>query len=108
MMNVGCNDSSITMTVGTGATNQYVYNTGYFASGSWNPVTYQGTLVPNANGMWLTGNVTATFQVPANELTDQHYALAYTCTWTGTQWKCGCRDSACTTPSWQIQSFQPR
>src|SRR5882724_11339627 len=29
--------------------------------------------------------------------------LGYLCMWTGTQWTCGCRDSACTQSYWQIQ-----
>jgi hypothetical protein len=32
--------------------------------------------------------------------------VAYTCRWTGSRWKCGCRDSACTQSYWQIQSFK--
>jgi hypothetical protein len=32
--------------------------------------------------------------------------LAYLCTWTRTNWKCGCRDSACTQSYWQIQSWE--
>jgi hypothetical protein len=32
--------------------------------------------------------------------------LAYLCTWIGSGWKCGCRDSACMQSYWQIQSFK--
>jgi hypothetical protein len=35
-----------------------------------------------------------------------HYVLGYLCTSNGTQWKCGCRDSACTQSYWQVQSFK--
>jgi hypothetical protein len=35
-----------------------------------------------------------------------HYALGYICTWTGSAWKCGCRDTACVQSYWQIQKFQ--
>jgi hypothetical protein len=34
------------------------------------------------------------------------YVLGYFCTWTGTQWKCGCRASACTQSYWQLQKVQ--
>jgi hypothetical protein len=38
--------------------------------------------------------------------TNASYSVAYTCRWTGSQWKCGCRDSTCTQSYWQIQSFK--
>lgn len=48
----------------------------------------------------------ATIAMTSTELANRSYALAYLCTWTGSQWKCGCRDSACTQSYWQIQSFK--
>src|SRR6266511_4336929 len=41
------------------------------------------------------------------QLANPSYVLGYLCTWTGSTWKCGCRDSACTQSYWQIQSFKP-
>ena len=34
------------------------------------------------------------------------YILGYLCSWMGSRWQCGCRDSAWTQSYWQIQSFQ--
>jgi hypothetical protein len=57
-------------------------------SNAWYPKTAQTTLT----GLDLTNTM--------------HYALGYICTWNGSQWKCGCRDAACTQSYWQIQSFR--
>ena len=34
------------------------------------------------------------------------YFVAYTCRWTGKEWKCGCKDQQCTQSFWQIQKVQ--
>jgi hypothetical protein len=34
------------------------------------------------------------------------YFVGYTCHWTGSAWKCGCRDAACTQSFWQLQGVQ--
>ncbi len=41
-----------------------------------------------------------------HELSQPSYVLGYHCSWTGSGWKCGCRDQACTQSYWQIQSFK--
>ena len=51
-------------------------------SNAWYPKTAQTTLT----GLDLTNTM--------------HYALGYICTWNGSQWKCGCRDAACTQSYW--------
>jgi hypothetical protein len=60
-------------------------------------------LIANA---WYPKTATATISLTSTELSQPSYALAYLCTWTGSQWKCGCRDSACTQSYWQIQQFK--
>jgi hypothetical protein len=60
-------------------------------------------LIANA---WYPKTATATMNLTSTELANPSYNLAYICTWTGTNWKCGCRDSACTKSYWQIQSFK--
>jgi hypothetical protein len=54
-----------------------------------------------------------TIAMTSTELHNPGYMLGYLCSWTPStgsgqagQWKCGCRDSACTQSYWQIQKFQ--
>ena len=49
---------------------------------------------------------TATLSLTSTELSQNSYVLGYLCTWTGSTWKGGCRDSACTQSYWQRQSFK--
>jgi hypothetical protein len=55
---------------------------------------------------WYPGTANTTLSLTTSELAAPNYVLGYICTWTGTQWKCGCRDSACTQSYGQIQSFK--
>jgi hypothetical protein len=87
---------------------QYIYNTGYlFKTGatSWSPIGYTSTesLIASA---WYPKNANTTISLTSTELANPSYVLGYLCTWTGSMWKCGCRDSACTQSYWQIQRFK--
>jgi hypothetical protein len=85
-----------------------VYNQGYlFKTGgtAWNPIPYTSTESLIA-GAWYPKTATATISLTSTELTNPSYSLAYLCSWVGSAWKCGCRDSACTQSYWQIQSFK--
>ena len=86
---------------------QYIYNTGYYSRqgmSTWTQMPYTSAESLIA-GAWYPKTATAT--LTGLDLTNTtHYALGYLCTWTGSQWKCGCRDSACTQSYWQIQSFR--
>jgi hypothetical protein len=106
-MNVTWDVSSARVDLGKNDPLQYIYNTGYhYHAGlsGWMPMalTSAETLIANA---WYPK--TATASLSGLDLTNlTHYALGYVCTWTGSAWKCGCRDSACTQSYWQIQSFK--
>jgi hypothetical protein len=94
--------------LGKGDPLQYIYNTGYlFKTGgtSWAPIPYTSTesLIANA---WYPKSANTTIAMTSTELANPSYVLAYLCTWTGTNWKCGCRDQACAQSYWQIQSFK--
>jgi poly(beta-D-mannuronate) lyase len=90
---------------GTGAINQYIYKTRYYWSPSqnaWRPTEFSGAnLVANT---WYVGEA---FLVGSDTPdVDPFFWVAYVCQWTGTQWKCGCKNSTCSTPMWQLQGWQ--
>jgi hypothetical protein len=91
---------------GRGVSTQYIYNTGYhYHAGlsGWMPFTLTST-ESLISGVWYPK--TATISLTSTELAQDSYVLGYICSWTGSQWKCGCRDSACTQRYWQIQQFK--
>ena len=101
------NATDATLDFGKNDPLQYIYNTGYhYHAGlsGWMPMTLSSTesLIASA---WYPR--TAMASLSGLDLTNTtHYALGYVCTWTGSQWKCGGRDSACTQSYWHIQSFK--
>jgi hypothetical protein len=108
LMNVTCDVSSARVDLGKGDPLQYIYNMGYlFKTGgtAWTSVPYTSTESLIA-GAWYPKTANTTIALTSTELSQPSYALAYLCTWIGSGWKCGCRDSACTQSYWQIQSFK--
>jgi parallel beta-helix repeat protein len=109
LMNATClNLTDARLDLGKGDPLQYIYNQGYlFKTGgtSWSPVPYTSTeqLIANA---WYPKSATTNISLTSTELANPSYNLAYICSWTGSSWKCGCRDSQCTQSYWQIQSFK--
>jgi hypothetical protein len=108
LMQVSCTTTSATITLGKADPLQYIYNQGYlFKTGgtNWTPVPYTSTESLIA-GAWYPKSANTTISLTSTELSQPSYALAYLCSWTGSAWKCGCRDSACTQSYWQMQSFK--
>jgi hypothetical protein len=109
LMNATClNLTDARLDLGKGDPLQYIYNQGYlFKTGgaAWTPVPYTSTESLIA-GAWYPKSATATLSLTSTELAQDSYVLSYMCSWTGSGWKCGCRDSACTQSYWQIQSFK--
>jgi hypothetical protein len=97
-----CPANSLTLTVGSNQSNQYIYNKGYlYQSGSWQSINLTGTgLVSNA---WYPQIASASLSVTPSSWT---YVVGYVCAWSGTVWQCGCATTACTTNYWQLQAFQ--
>ncbi len=96
-----CTGSTATVEVGSTATayTQYTYNSGYYWDGTqWRAYSLTGTTV--ATG-WLSRG---TGVVPLT--TGQGYVVGYTCQLVGTDWKCGCRNTSCTQPAWQLQGYK--
>ena len=86
------------VTVGNGNTTTYVYNKGYYYTGTtWQQFTLScSNLVSNT---WCVGKGTVTVPTPQNPTN----VIGYTCQWVNSAWKCGCRDATCTDRYWQLQ-----
>jgi hypothetical protein len=108
LISATCDVASARIDLGKGDLLQYIYNTGYlFKTGgtSWSPVPYTSTEALVA-GAWYPKSATTNISLTQTELQNPSYVLGYVCSWTGSAWKCGCRDSACAQSYWQIQSFK--
>jgi hypothetical protein len=103
-----CNASSVTIDMGKGDPLQYIYRTSYYdhsGLASWTPVTMTSTEALTVSN-WYAKTATTNLSLDSTQQAQDTYALGYICTWTGTSWKCGCRDAACTQSYCQIQSFR--
>jgi len=83
----------------------YVYKDGYVApsgGSSWTPVQLFGSSL--ISGAWYKSSAQGVTNIP--DPTKATYYVAYTCTWTGSKWMCGCRDAACSQSYWQLQKIQ--
>ena len=105
LMEAYCADTSVAYPVGNGDQLMYIYNKGYYWTGTaWQQYTYTcSNLVSSA---WCVGNATYTRSITSTQMAQLNYYLAYICQWNGTAWKCGCRDSACSTNYWNLQEFK--
>lgn len=104
LLKVACSNTNLTFTVGNGSPTQYIYRYGYeWWDNAWKPITFTGA---NQSGDWLIGQAQASRSRLSSEVGKESYFVAYTCVKQGDVWKCGCRDSACSTGYWQEQSFK--
>jgi hypothetical protein len=92
-----------TINVGSGASGQYIYNKGYvYKNNKWNAFAYVAGTGGTITGTWITAKAKA--DLTSSQLTvGTTYVVGYVCQKDGSAWKCGCRDSACTTAAWQLQ-----
>jgi hypothetical protein len=78
--------------------------------GVWFPLSLSGGTPfkdsqGNSDPLWRVGTMSTT--IPSSLIQSGiNYVLAYVCTWTGTQWKCGCHDSVCAQNFWQLQAWE--
>jgi hypothetical protein len=107
LVTVDCGPASdAILQVGDGQNTLYIYNTGYEWDGSiLRQLVLDG---PIPNGDWYVGSAVTSLIRSEAEQAEDNFVLAYTCFWNGSQWKCGCRDEACTTNYWQLQAFRHR
>jgi len=107
LLTAQCTPPTVLLKAGdpTTAKTLYVYKTAYVALGgapSWDPVDLFGSqLISQAWYPKLAQGVTT-----IQDQSKPTYYVAYTCTWTGTKWMCGCRDSSCNQSYWQVQKIQ--
>ncbi|QQS21249.1 MAG: fibronectin type III domain-containing protein [Candidatus Moraniibacteriota bacterium] len=76
----------------------------YYASGSW--VQYTSSCSGVQNGNWCQGYGSATVTDPAISTASASspvYLVGMTCQVQGGAWKCGCRDTTCSSFYWQVQ-----
>ncbi len=104
LVSVECDGRKARVTVGTTDEWQYTYHQGYvYRNGTWKRFTLTGTeLLADA---WITGPARTTLSLTQAEAENEMYVVGYVCTWTGSQWKCGCRNASCSTSLWQLMRF---
>ena len=107
LLNAQCTSPTVVLKAGNPNTTPtlYVYKTAYTApSGAqgWTPVDLFGSQL--ISGAWYKSFAQGVAQM---DTATPNYYVAYTCQWTGSAWKCGCRDSACSQSYWQLQKIQP-
>ncbi len=103
-----CNtDNTVTLTSGNSQATTYIWNQAYYTrnSSTWNPITLTG---PNTagNGQWIIGSANTTVPLTTTEQQTQNYFASYVCTYTNNSWKCGCSDTACAIPKWNLQGVK--
>ena len=110
MIKITCDsDVNVTVHAGSSIKTDYVYDSGYvYRDNQWVQIALNRS---NANVQkieehWFNTIATTTFAMPAGKLSSESYFLAYLCHWNQNKWKCGCSDTACATPKWNIQVFQ--
>ena len=102
LMTIDCDGRDVTLTAGSGKQEEFIYETGYQWTGSgWSQISFNGS---KPNGVWFQEEAKAEFRAPDTDET--YFTLSYICTWTGSQWKCGCRTSGCSTSYWQLQAYE--
>lgn len=105
LVSVSCGTNQATLSVGSGAQTQYVYELGYtWRNNQWQQIELTGS--NKTGGVWYVGSARGTLPQSGAELEQNNFVVAYVCQWTGTQWKCGCRDQACAQGMWQLQVFR--
>lgn len=98
---LSCNDTNALISAGNGSDSTYIYKHGYYWTGTaWNPVPLFGKSSVLGNN-WYAG--IAYGKVPFLGGNRRLYYLGYTCHKLEAAWKCGCQDSACVKPAWQLQ-----
>ena len=104
LVDATCTDDGFTPEVGhtlptdgTAAT----YARGYVHDGTqWQPYDLTPTDGASRDGDWIMGPATGS---QLDYETAPTYFVAFTCQWRDNAWRCGCQDTTCATPRWQVQ-----
>ena len=107
VVRVFCQADEVSLQVGTGQATQYVYRRAYlWNAGAWREFELTTSGSGGTVGEWIVGSATAHLRLSSEALDEDTFVVAYVCTWTGTEWKCGCRDASCQQSFWQLQAFR--
>ncbi len=89
---------------------QYIWEEAYVSknSGDWEKILLSGESIENSK--WLSGDgaTEVAYSFDDADLIGEHYLASYVCSLVDEQWKCGCRDEACTEPYWQLQGVRKK
>lgn len=104
LITVPCAGSTLDLTVGRGGDDQLVWNRAFMRhGGTWQPIVLSG---PSAGGSWLRGMGAGNVSVPVGVTSGAPLELsAWVCALRSGVWKCGCRDTACTSSEWVLQRW---
>jgi hypothetical protein len=106
LFEIACtSDSRADVFAGLNYPQQYTYRTGYLWTGTqWVQFNFDG---PRKSGDWFIGRAKA--ELPMSFLQEGgKWVVAFTCTYEGWRWRCGCRDTLCAFSHWQSQGFSFR
>ena len=108
LLNVTCNlNATVRFATGNGQATTYVWNQAYYTKNArdWVPITLTGTNTAGG-GLWIIGTADSTEPMTTSEQQIQNYFASYVCAYQNSSWKCGCQDSACAVPAWNLQGFK--
>lgn len=87
---------------GNGNAGDYVYEKGYvIKNGKWERISFAGSSAQS--GGWLSGAAQADIKLSMDD--DVDGVAMYMCQNISGAWKCGCQDTACTKPKWQVMGL---
>lgn len=97
-----CGNGTASVQYGTNTNEQYIYKSSYY----WDGTKWNEHALASANLLadtWHRGSAVGSFPLLSNGST---FTVAYICQYIDQNWKCGCKDSACTESYWQLQGVK--
>lgn len=109
LISVDCGDT-VSVSAGRGDDNQIIYDTGYWWDGSsWRDFSYSGNLIETGTP-WIQGTANAdNIPISSSLQSSGTYVVAWICSLTSSEWRCGCSSQSCTGDSagfWNLQQIQ--
>lgn len=107
---IDCGFETLTVNIGNGAEDQYVYEFVYpWYDGAWQAAKQlEDTGAVPKIGPWFVGNASGTFIIDNADIQKGGWIAAHVCTWDipDRRWKCGCLREECDHSGWNMQRFQ--
>ncbi|KKQ54006.1 MAG: Fibronectin, type III domain protein [Candidatus Falkowbacteria bacterium GW2011_GWC2_38_22] len=105
LVKTDCAQTQVNAEIGNGQATQYIYKYGYvWKNSKWEQIEFTPTGA--SYSLWLVAKAKVDVVFSAEDMLKDNYLLVYICSWTGTAWKCGCRDALCAQNFWQLQKFK--